>query len=306
MNYLSDIDKLEQTKKSESKIGVAFSGGGAKGYVHIGVIKAFEEYGLKFDQIAGTSAGSIVGAFYAAGCSWKRMYEIGRKLKTNDIKKRIIIPSSTEGIQKLLINELGNINIEDLKIPFTAVAVDIKSLKECAISSGNLAKACAGSCSVPGVFEPVKLDDKWLCDGGLKNSLPADVLKQNGCDYIISVDISGEKQGAKSSKVLDVLSCALEILIADNSYKGILCSDLVIKPKTQTFSPKRISKVSEMVEEGYRATIEVMPQILEIFSKVYSQNMVFDYKGEQQSVFAIENIVTSPIKNAKKEMELIK
>lgn len=304
MEELITQSSIKNDKKNK-KIGIAFSGGGAKGYVHIGVVKALQEYGLKFDCIAGTSAGSIVGAFYANGYSWEQMFNIGKKLKTADIKKYKILPSKTDGIQKLLINAFGDINIEDLKTPFTAVAVDIKTLKECAITSGNLAKAVAGSCCVPGAFEPVKFEDKLLCDGGLKNSIPADVLKEQGCDYVISVDIGGEKKGVKSSKLFDVLTCALDILVTDTKYRGYLYSDMVIQPTTHNFLPTKIENCMAMVEEGYRATIEVMPQILEFFSErkttaaVNKQLAKKRYKAKQY----IYDIKSTKVKQVEKKEE---
>ena len=266
--------KLLKNNISDRKIGIAFSGGGLKGFVHIGVIKALEEYGLKFDYISGTSVGSIVGAFYANGYTSQKMLEIGSKLNFADIKTSKIFPSKSEGLQSIITNEMGNICVEELQTPFSAVAVDIKTMKECVISNGNLASACAGSCAVPGMFVPVKFEDMLLCDGGLRNALPADVLKKNGCDFVISVDIGGGKDGgAKSTKMLDVLTCALRILIEDTSFKGYLYSDVVIKPNVKKFSFSKKDNYLEMVEEGYRATIEAMPKILELFARKKHRNI---------------------------------
>ena len=174
------------------KIGVAFGGGGARGFTHLGVIKAFEEFGLKFDFIAGTSAGSLVGAFYANGYDFKQMYEIVKNLREKDIRRNLIpfTPSKLDGVGEIIINNLGDINIEDLKTPFAAVAVDIKSTKEIVLAKGNLTKAVLGSCAVPGVFLPVIYDDMILCDGGLQNTIPSDVPRYFGCDYVIAVDVN--------------------------------------------------------------------------------------------------------------------
>lgn len=254
----------------KAKIGIAFGGGGARGFTHLGVIKAFEEHGLKFDCVAGTSVGSIVGAFYATGKTYKELYDIAKQINKKDIKTNVLpfVPSKTDGIQQIIKENLGDINIEELQMPFTAVAVDLKSTKQVCISKGNLAKAVAGSCSVPGVFVPVEFDKYLLTDGGLQNTIPADVLRVMGCDYVIAVDCNKSRlYGTDSSKVFDVISCSIRILMQSNSIKGYLESDLVIGPETKRFKSMKIEGMDEMIEEGYKEAIDLMPQIRAIFKK---------------------------------------
>ena len=122
-------------KNKKTKIGIAFGGGGTRGFAHLGVIKAFEEYGIKptdFSFISGTSAGSIVGAFYAAGFTYENLLKIAKSINESEIKTSKIpfMPSKTDGIESLITRFLGDIKIEDLPIPFAAVACDIKTTKE--------------------------------------------------------------------------------------------------------------------------------------------------------------------------------
>lgn len=252
------------------KIGLVFGGGGARGFSHIGVLKALEEFNLKFDYIAGTSAGSIIGALVAAGKNWKEIYEEAKKLKTKDIRtsKIPLVPSKTDGIQTLVRSILGDINIEDLPTPFSAVAVNIKTTKEVCLSHGNLAKAIAGSCCVPGVFVPVEFGDMLLCDGGLQNTIPADIPRYFGCDYVVAVDCHKERTyGTDSQKLFDVLSCSIRILMKSNAVKGYVNADVVIAPETKRFKATKTEGVDEMVEEGYRAAIDAMPEIMKLFKK---------------------------------------
>ncbi len=252
------------------KIGLVFGGGGARGFSHIGVLKALEEFNLKFDYIAGTSAGSIMGALVAAGKNWKEIYEEAKKLKTKDIRtsKIPLVPSKTDGIQTLVRSILGDINIEDLPTPFSAVAVNIKTTKEVCLSHGNLAKAIAGSCCVPGVFVPVEFGDMLLCDGGLQNTIPADIPRYFGCDYVVAVDCHKERTyGTDSQKLFDVLSCSIRILMKSNAVKGYVNADVVIAPETKRFKATKTEGVDEMVEEGYRAAIDAMPEIMKLFKK---------------------------------------
>ncbi len=252
------------------KIGIAFGGGGARGFTHIGAIKAFDEFGLKFDFIAGTSAGSVVGAAYASGKTWKEIYDIAKNIKTKDIRTSLIplMPSKTEGIVSLMKSAVGDINIEDLPTKFAAVAVDIKSTKEVCITHGNLAKAVAGSCCVPGVFIPVEFNDMLLCDGGLQNTIPADIPRYFGCDYVVCVDCNKSRTyGTDSSKMVDVISCSIRILMKSNAVKGYVNSDVVIAPETKRFKSTKTEGFEEMVEEGYKAAIDVMPEIMALFKK---------------------------------------
>ncbi len=252
------------------KIGLALGGGGARGFTHLGVIKAFEEFGITFDYIAGTSAGSLVGAFLASGMKFEQMYEISKTVDAKDIRtnKIPLMPSKTEGIENMITKSLGNINIEDLKTPFSAIAVDIKSAKEVCISKGNLAKAVAGSCCVPGVFIPVEFNEMNLCDGGLQNTIPADIPKYFGCDFVVAIDCNHERlYGTQSTKMIDVLSCSIRILMKSNAVKGYINADIVIAPNTKRFKSTATDGLEEMIEEGYKACIDLMPQIKDLFGK---------------------------------------
>ena len=273
--------------KRKIKVGVAFGGGGAKGMAHIGVIKAFEEYGLDFDYVAGTSVGSIMGAAYASGMKSSEILKIAKSMKTSDIRtsKVFFVPSKTEGIESMMRDNVGDINIENLKKPFSAVAVDIKSTKELCISKGNLAKAVAGSCCVPGIFQPVQFGNYLLCDGGLQNNIPANIPRFFDCDYVIAVDCNSTRTyGTESSKTLDVIACALRILMKSNSIKGYLNADLTIACDTKKFKSTELEGIDEMVEIGYRNAIDVMPEIMKIFAGKYPKKKKKDY-GKDDILF---------------------
>lgn len=266
------------------KVGLAFGGGGARGLSHIGVIKAFEEYGLKFDYVAGTSVGSLIGAAYAKGMTSQEMYDRAKKLKVKDIKtnKIFFMPSKTDGLQSLAVELFGDINIQELPTPFSAVAVDLKSTKEVCISHGNLAKALAGSCCVPGIFQPVEFGDRLLCDGGLQNTIPANVPRYFGCDYVVSVDCNSTRTyGTDSSKVLDVLGCSIRILMKSNAIKGYIYSDVMIATNNKKFKSTKLDGLDEMVETGYKNAIDMMPEIMKIFGRKMPKKNFKDFdKGE--------------------------
>jgi len=265
---------VAQKLKKFKKIGLAFGGGGARGFALIGVIRAFEEENIKFDYISGTSIGSVIGAMLAYGLTSDQMQEIATRLRVKDIRKSKIplVPSPTTAIEDLIKSIVGDINIEDLKTPFCAVAVDMLTGNEVDLISGNLSKALAGSCAVPTVFHAVEFEDKLLFDGGLQNTIPADVLRKLGCDAVISVDINSTRgNGAKSTKYFDLIVASVDIMMKSNAIKGYLNSDLIIKPDLKRFKASKVDGMIEMIEEGYWATKEMMPKIKEILKNKKSK-----------------------------------
>ena len=256
--------------KKYRKIGLALGGGGARGFALIGAIRAFEEENIKFDYISGTSIGSIVGAMLSYGLTSAQMQEIATKIRVKDIRTSKIpfMPSSTEALENILISTVGDINIEDLKTPFCAVAVDMVSGNEVDITSGRLCKALAGSCAVPTVFSAVEFEDKVLFDGGLQNTIPADVLRKLGCDAVVSIDINSTRgNGTTSKKYIDLLMTSIGVMMKSNAIKGYLNSDIMIKPDLQRFSASKTDGMLEMIEEGYKATKAMMPQIKDLFRR---------------------------------------
>ena len=263
-------DDIDIKRNKKVKLGLALGGGATRGYGHIGALKAFEEYGIKFDYVAGTSVGSLVGALYCAGLSCEQIYDIGMDITEKEIKtsKIIFVPSKTTGIQNIVKKAVGDISFDDLKIPFCAVAVDLISGEEIRITKGNLATAVSGSCAVPGVFAPVEFENMHLADGGLQNNIPADIPRLNDCDYVIAIDVNSTRgEGTDSLTLVDTLLASLRILMKSNSVKGYINSDIVIKPDLKRYKSTKTEGKEEMVEEGYLATIEKIPEILKLISK---------------------------------------
>ncbi len=260
---------IEYKKNSKVKVGIAFSGGGARGFVHIGAIKAFEEAGIEFDAVAGTSAGSIIASFYAAGYTSEQFVKVAKTIKPKAIRnsKLFFVPSSTTGIENIITDNLGNVNISSLNKPLAIVSVDLISGNEVIFTKGNLAKAVAGSCCFPGVFNPVDYEHMHLVDGGLKNNIPTDTLKLFDCDYIIAIDVNPTRGGGTDSvKLTDVLAASLSIGTMSNSVRGYMFADIVIKPDTKRFSSLKANDMEGMIEEGYKAAKLMIPDILKLIS----------------------------------------
>ena len=256
-------------KNKKVKLGLALGGGGARGVAHIGVLKAFEENGITFDFVAGTSAGSIVGAMYSFGKTPEEMLKIARTLDVKDIRKsKFFMPSKTDGIEDLIKQNLGDVDISQSKIPFSAIAVDLISSREIAFTRGNLSKVVAGSCAVPGVFVPVEYEDMHLSDGGLQHNIPSDVPRHFGCDYVVAVDVNSTRgYGTSSLKVLDVILATIRIMSKSNCNKGYLNADIVVAPSMKEYKSTKIDDIDAMYAEGYQAGLEAVPKILELISK---------------------------------------
>ena len=274
--------------KKPKKVALVLGGGAARGLAHIGVIKALEEHNISFDYVVGTSVGSLVGAFYAAGLTSAEMIEYAKTIKTKDIKSGLIpfVPSKTDGIKNVVVNALGNIDITDLKKHYCAVAVDVKSAREVHFVKGNLAEIVAASCAVPGVFFPVEYEDYVLYDGGLSNNLPSNVPKiVFGCDAVIAVDVNSTRgYGTNSTKYIDTIMASIRIMMKSNSLKGYLNSDLIIQPDLKRFKSTKLNNADEMIMEGYNATIFQMEKIKNILNGKNKEKKIKKIKVNKRMV----------------------
>lgn len=271
INWFKNLFKKKDVSEPKKlKTGIVFSGGGVRGFAYIGVMRAFKEAGIDFDMVAGTSIGSLMGALYAMDMPIEEMEQYALKIKQSDFttSKVFFVPNKIEKYENLVANLVGNNTFETLKKPLCVVAVDIKTGKEQHIKSGNLIKAIAGSCAVPGVFTPVEFEDMLLVDGLLTNNIPADALREMGADIVISLDINPTRgYGTDSIKTMDILKASLRILMVSNAVNGYVHSDYIIKIDLSEFSQLKISNTLELMKKGYIATKKVMPEILQALNK---------------------------------------
>lgn len=185
------------------KVGLALGSGSARGWAHIGVLRALAEAGITIQYVAGTSIGALVGAAYALG-KINELEAFARRLDWKHIVSFLDVTVPISGLidgNKLtaLFRELaGDIPIEDLPLPFRAVATDLLSGREVVLTSGELVSAVRASISIPGIFTPVKRDGRFLVDGGLLNPVPVSVVRNMGAEYVIAVDLHDPSFGANT------------------------------------------------------------------------------------------------------------
>ncbi|GHW02813.1 patatin [candidate division SR1 bacterium] len=272
---LLDAEKARIAALPRPKVGLALSGGGAKGYAHLGVLKAFAENGIEFDTVAGTSAGSLVGALYAYGLPIEKMLEAGEKLDVKDIRDHTFLlnPSNPANIEAVVRDLIGDALFSDLKKPFAAVATDLKTGQEIVLNMGSVPRSVSASCCVPVVFKPVVWGDWHLVDGGLVNVLPADIVRSMGADRVVGVDINSARgAGTESLKLWDVVKASFRIATGANAKMGILQSDIVIRPDTKKFRSSKKEGYEQMIEEGYNAALDVIPQVKALFEPIDTAN----------------------------------
>lgn len=191
------------------KTGLALGSGSARGWAHIGVIRALAKLGIRVDCVAGTSIGAMVGAAYASG-KIDVLEDIVLQLDWKQILYffDIVFPRSGlidgKKVADFIRNHLGEIDIENLRIPFSSVSTELATGNEVTISSGDIIEAVRASISIPGIFTPVRKNGMILVDGGLVNPVPVSTVREMGADFVIAVDLSHHivsKKGIKKTSV---------------------------------------------------------------------------------------------------------
>ena len=190
-------------KAYNPNIGLALGSGSARGWAHIGVIHALLEIGVTPHIVCGCSAGSLVGGAYAAGYLddlevWLRTLTRRKVASFFDFQFRGGGLIAGERLVKFFRNEFGDVLIENLPIPYVAVATDIETGREIWFRSGSLLDAVRASISLPGIFAPVKLGNRWLIDGGVVNPIPVSVCRAVEADIVIAVNLNGGLVGRHS------------------------------------------------------------------------------------------------------------
>jgi NTE family protein len=250
------------------RLGIALGGGAARGMAHIGVIKVMEREGIRFDLVAGNSAGSMVGALYAAGMSWKDMYDFASGIRPLDIlRKRSHLCIRSEQLEEIMRRALGDMTFADLTIPLTVIAVNIRTGELVRLTEGPVARAVRASCSVPGVFTPTPWGDMMLIDGGTLNSVPADVAREMGADRVIGVNLNRDRRsGTRSNNRMQILLAAINMMMSANAERGILASNVMISPDLAEYKYHRLDSIDELVKRGEAAAEAALPQIEKILA----------------------------------------
>ena len=249
------------------RVGLALGGGAARGFAHIGVIKGLEAHNIKVDLIAGTSAGAVVGALYASGMNGFALNKLALVMDEASISDWAM-PFRSRGflqgvaLQNYLNTTLNNRPIEKMAKPLGIVATDLKTGQPILFQRGNTGIAVRASCSVPSVFEPVKMGDHEYVDGGLVSPVPASFARKMGADFVIAIDISARPETALTQSSFDVLLQTFTIMGQTiKTYELDKYADIVIRPNLSVMSGSDFGQRNAAILAGEEAVAKIMPEL---------------------------------------------
>lgn len=248
------------------KIGLALGGGAARGFAHIGVIKALEAQGIVPDFVVGTSAGAVVGALYASGLSGFELQKIALDMDTTQIGDWSLPDRGVfkgEALQNFVNRAVANRPLEKLPRNFAVVATDLKSGESILFRSGNTGMAVRASSAVPGVFQPVSINGRDYVDGGLVSPIPVRAARSLGADFVIAVDISVKPRDARTSSTVEVLLQTFAIMGQSISRYETTEADIVIRPITAELPATDFAGRHRAVLEGEKAAAAAMAELKE-------------------------------------------
>lgn len=256
------------------KIGLALGGGAARGFAHIGVIKALEAQGIVPDIIVGTSAGAVVGALYASGLSGFELQKIALDMDAGQIGDWSLPDRGVfkgEALQNFVNHAVANRPLEKLPRSFSVVATDLKSGESVLFRTGNTGMAVRASSAVPGVFQPVNINGHEYVDGGLVSPIPVRAARSLGANFVIAVDISVNPRDARTSSTLDVLLQTFAIMGQSIGRYEKAEADIVIRPVTTELPATDFAGRHRAVLEGEKAAAVAMADIKDRLARLRSK-----------------------------------
>jgi len=239
------------------RTGIVLSGGGARGVAHLGILKALDELGVTFDCISGTSIGALVGALYAHGLKPDRILELVKSVGLfNSVRPAWARTGllNMDGIKELLHKYIPVNNFNNLAIPLTVAATDIRRGQIHYFSEGELIQTVVASCSIPALFNPVSLNGNLYVDGGLVDNLPVKPIRKL-CDFIIGSHCNHISNDVDVTNIKLVIERSLLVAIHSNTEisRG-MCDVFIEPPRMDRFSSMDLSKAQEIFDFSYRFT----------------------------------------------------
>lgn len=271
---------------NEIKLGLALSGGGARGLAHIGVLRALEKANIQPDYLTGTSMGGVIAAGYAAGLSPDDLEQIA--LEHGSIRKlwRLADPTlprrglfQGERLRVFFEQHMQGCTFADLNIPLTLVAVDLNSGQEVHLREGSVAEALRATVSIPGLLAPAKSNGQRLVDGGLLNNLPVDVVQSMGASVTLGVDVYTTSEGSATwqnlgqtrfisqtiGELIVVLGDSLDLLIHQQSVNKLQKSppDFLVSPSipADVTALTGFHRAADLIPIGEEAVIAILPDL---------------------------------------------
>ncbi len=249
------------------KVGVALGGGGARGFAEIGVLRVLEQEKIPIHVIIGTSVGSLIGAIYADTGSVLDAEFHAIAIQEEDIFDfgafSIFSGGFVKGekLEAFLNTHLRNKTIEQMKIPYGAVAVDLRQGRSVLFDQGPVARAVHASCAIPGVFVPVEINGRVFVDGGVTDPIPVDFVRKKGADVVIAVVIDPALPQQTPKNPIEVAYHSVTIMSAQIGVLGVKDADVVIHPDVGNVTYDDFTQKKRLIEAGEKAARAALPEI---------------------------------------------
>ena len=256
-------------RAAPARVALVLGGGGCRGHGHIGVIRVLEKNGLKPDLVVGSSAGSLVGALYAAGMTSDQIERYGQQLSSNLLRDWIFPKLGLFGgdaIRRFVVDRVGALKIESLPTRFAAVATDLKSGEPAIFDRGDLGLAVQASSSIPGLLEPVRIGERLYVDGNLAAPVPVRAARRLGASRVIAVDVTFPPEQANLGDPFDALYQAFAILTRRLALEERATADLAIAPQLPEHNSMEPATLKALVEAGERGALDALPKLRMLFA----------------------------------------
>lgn len=253
------------------KIALVLGGGATKGFAHVGVIKGLEANQIFPDMIVGTSAGSVVGALYAAGYSAADLEKISTRIEEGEIRDwsfpdRGIFKG--EALQDFVNKAVGQRPLEKLKYPFAVITTDLHTGEQVVFQTGNTGMAVRASSAVPGVFQPVLISGHEYVDGGLVSPVPVEVARKLGADFVIAVDVSDSPVYNKTDSTVEVMLQTFTIMGQTIRRYELAGADILIRPQLNGIGTTNFDDRISAIQDGENAVKSVLPELKDKLQKL--------------------------------------
>jgi NTE family protein len=254
-----------------AKVAVVLGAGASKGFAHIGVLKVLEGQKIPIHMVVGTSAGSLVGCLYASGLDAFQIQDMALRIEKKDVIDYTIPDNGFikgEKLEAFINKSVRSMPMEKLPLRFYAVATDIATGQEAVFVSGNTGKAVRSSCSVPGVFQPVKMSGKTYVDGGVVSPVAVEVARRYDADVVIAVDISGGIDGEVPEGAMDTILKSVDVMYSRIAEHQLRKADVVIRPNVRNIGSTEMEKRHQAILEGEKAAFAALPEIRKIMARL--------------------------------------
>jgi NTE family protein len=250
------------------KVALVLGGGAARGFAHVGVIRALEQEKIPIDLVVGTSVGSLIGAIYASDVNSFELEWTAFSLQKEDLFDYGVLTAvmgmglaKGDKLEAFVKGKVATQDIEQLKLPFAAVATDLNWGTKVVLDSGSIARAVRASSAIPGVFQPVTHMGKLLVDGGVVDNIPIAVARAKGADIVVAVDISENVGNTNITNLVDVMLQAANIMFALNVEHSKRDADVLVAPKVGDVAMLDFGQKKRCMQAGIDAGRAAVPEI---------------------------------------------